>query len=163
MGRPQFENQTQITAMASKRVDYIEGSSVASLPSSTYERFTIFSPKNTISRVMNIRQQFLAITETTTVANKYIYLSNRFPDGSGVGVYRLRGDSDADLIFDKGELEAKNPVYVPNDLAGLNNRIVQAEFDEVIGMNVTFQHGAGVSTTAERSYAIFLSEEVVDR
>jgi hypothetical protein len=170
MPRPQFENQTLISAVTSKSIGFIEGTITTPQANGVYQSVILYSAPNTISRVMNVRQRFGAITDAGAVGTnkKYMYINTNWRNPQtqqdvGIGLYRIRGNCNVTVEYDKGEMIAGDEMQ-PNDHAALNARVTQAVFDETVGLAIVFMQQSGVTnTTGERYYLVMYEQEVVKR
>jgi hypothetical protein len=171
MGNMQFDRQTLISAVTNKSVKVLQFTTNASLPAFTYERHILFSPKNTVSKVINVRMTWDALANTGFTGYRQLIMDNYIDDTHGLGIFRLQSSQlYKGLLFDQGDLQLSDgthdsgAVLFPNDLGAINANIRSLSFDEVTGLSLVFYHGvSGVSLTETRTYTIFIEQEVVAR
>lgn len=167
MGRPQFENQVMISAVSSKKIRVLEQEYTNPLTHNMYQRITILSPKNTMSKLFNCMLHFAPITEGVS-GLKYLIIDSQISSTAGIGMFKAEGNHNADMLYDQGHFKAANS-FEPNDLGAISNQINAVKFDDVLGMQVIYRHtalasdGAFASTIAKRRLVLFLEEEVVKR
>lgn len=172
MGNMQFDRQTIIDAVTNKSVSIIQiTSGGVALPPNTYERHILFSPKNTVSRVINMRMTWDALANSGLTGSRSLILDNYIDATHGLGIFR--GTSSQlykGFLFDQGDFQLSDLTHdpaaliFPNDLAAVNNNIRNFVFDENIGLSVVFFHTvAGVSITENRTCTLFVEQEVVSR
>lgn len=173
----QFDRQTIIDAVTNKSVHYLSGNSGGvGLLTGTYERHAIFSPKNTISRILNLQMQWDALANTTGITGtRELILDNYIDANTGLGIFKFNSGTIAQAImFDQGcfqlpDMSTDSTLKAfPNDYAAVNANIRALEFDDTIAVSVVFYHvlyynGANVSITENRSWQLFTEQEVVSR
>jgi hypothetical protein len=172
MGNMQFDRQTLISAVTNKSVKTISFTSTQSLGPNTYERHIIFSPPNTISRLINVRLQWDPLQNGTYTGTRSLIIDNYIDANNGIGIFR--GTSDKlykAFVFDQGDFQIMPDMIhdstlqmFPNDLAAVNNNIRNFYFDETTGISIVFFHTiAGVPVSEARNVTLFIEQEVVSR
>jgi hypothetical protein len=172
MGNMQFDRQTIIDAVTNKSVHVIQlDSGGASLGPNTYERHILFSPPNTVSRIINMQMTWDALANGTYTGTRSLILDNYINANSGLGIFR---GTSSQLYkgwrFDQGAFQLSDLTYdsaaqiFPNDLAAVNNNIRNFVFDDTIGVSIVFYHTvAGVPISENRYFTLFVEQEVVSR
>jgi hypothetical protein len=161
MGNMQFDRQTVIRATTSKKMVLIEGNSMDSMPPYTYERYTILSEKNTISRCYNLIFGFDKPNQINTGVRDCIIDSMRL-DGSGLGMLKITNDYAHDCQYNQGT-GWDGTQLIPNDLSAFANQIQSIRFDDTRGIQVVFFHSYDTTTDANRYWHIFAEQEVIAR
>lgn len=177
MGSQQFDRQTVISATTSKSIHYISGDSGGvGLPSATYERHAIFSPKNTVSKVLNLQMTWDALANVSGMTGvRQLILDNYIDANTGLGIFKFQSSViNKGIQFDQGCFQLNDGSYdanllaFPNDYGAVNVNIRAFEFDEVIAVSIVFYHvlalnGNSVSITEKRQWKLFTEQEVIAR
>lgn len=162
MSRPEFENQTMISAVSSKKIKRIMGEANTPIPAGTRERIIILSDENTISRVLTMAVHWDGAT--TEIAHwKEIVLDLMTSATEGIGLFKLRGETNKNLFYDQGYVDT-TIAYFPNDLGAISSQITRAVFDESLGLHIVFSHEEPtLSIQSRRLWKIVIEQETVAR
>lgn len=170
MPRPQFENQTLISAVTSKVITYFQKQEVSPITSHEYERHTFFSPRKTVSKLINLRLTFGEISGMSKGVREII-LDNYLAADQGTGVFfsscsRYTGT----FHFDQGtfrvnsDREPSDILYYPSDLGAINQNIRAVQFDDTTGLTVVFRHTSLINDVdVTREMIGFIEQEVISR
>jgi len=167
MGRPEFENQTLISAVTNKSVVTIAGKTNAVTTPGVYERITVLSPKNTISKLYNIMLSW-DIETTPTSGTKSCIIDQQYgktsPEGQtqGIGLFKFTGDWNKKIMWDQGEWQNVT-TKTPNDLGAMVSQIQAGRFDEFNGIQIVFSNSFNFGGNAYREWILFCEREVVAR
>lgn len=161
MSRPQFENQTLISATTSKSIEFVVVESTEDLVADVYERVTILSPKNTVSRVFNVQMMWEADT-VATQGEKHLVIDSILDDETGVGMFRFGGAYNSKVMYDQGYFSGETYFY-PDDLGAMSNQVNSITFDDIRGIQVVFRHTMNTITNSKRICVLFVEREVVAR
>jgi hypothetical protein len=167
----QFDRQTIIDAMTNKSVKIITSDTTGNLGANTAERHIFFSPKGTISRIINALVTWKAEPYNGALTgSKNIYFDNYISDTSGLG--NMQGtDTDLfnDFVFGTGtfrngySLDASKVTFMPNDFSAINHILRELTFDETTGLSIVFQHNMNGYSFGDRHIILFVEQEVVSR
>lgn len=161
MSRPEFENQVMISAVSSKSQRFVEQKSTTPLGNFQFERFNIFASPGKTGRLLNFQMKFAPIAGGVAGDTKTLIIDCMIDGSRGLGMFQIAGTFDSNLLYDQGT--PKNHATMnPSDLGGLANQIDRIVFDDERAMQVVFGNFS-VSTTAERSFILFIEEEVTSR
>lgn len=175
MSRPEFENQTQISAITNKSIKWFEKVSTVALTANVFERHTFFSAPNSVSRIINLKMEFAGVPQGTWTGTREMILDNYMNASKGLGVFRGVASNVTDIFyFDQGAFTrgatrtTANITKYPDDYGAINDNVRALRYDETIGVSFVFLHtlntGSGDATITEaRSLICFIEEEVVKR
>jgi hypothetical protein len=164
MGSRQFDRQTVISATTSKEITVIQGEATDVVGANTYERFTVLSPKNTVSRMFNV---IFGWDKDTGQASGYRdCIIDTMINGSsgltGLGMVKIENDYNKDCQYNQG-VGWDSTRLTPSDLAAFSNQINAIRFDDVNGIQVVFFNGMPYGTAMRRYWYLFVEQEVVAR
>lgn len=162
MGKPQFESQVQIAAVSSKKIVVVHVEKTTAIAAGTSEVNTVYSPENTVSKVLAARlvwENVAGATSGTKTINTGMELGSAY---GTMGMSRIDGAYNSYLKYDQGEITGQSQFY-PNDLAGYTAQIQNTTFDENRGMTVTFINNTNASSAAVRKYTLVVEQEVINR
>lgn len=173
MGKPQFENQTMISAVSNKKIRRITGSTSSPVNDSSYQRVTIFASPKTYSRLFNARLIWNSGggEEIGTVANSYkeYIVDMQIDQSSGIGMFKFKSSmANSTIKFDQGyfkenEVAVSNNLFFPGDLGAVSSQLNNVYFDESLGMQLVFWHNFGKTVSSLREWVLFFEEEVIAR
>lgn len=174
MGRPEFENQTAISAIAGKKIRVLSRNVNLPLPSGTYERVTVFSSPRTVSKVLNVRMSMGLVYSPiagTTTAHKEMGLENYFSPTYGIGIVKgiNKDKPGSSFSLEFGCFNAFDDlngdgvcttVPAQSEIPAMLNNLY---FDDVMGLTFFYRQAAGSTANIQRSYYCFVQEEQVSR
>lgn len=174
MGRNQFDRQTIITATTGKSIQMIAASSAqgGTLPYGNVESYVFYSPKNTISKVLDFTISWPAVTSGTTNASRYLTISQQDPSANLpfkiTYMYTTCLDCSKDFTFSnsiwlQNNTTTSNIVALPsNDASALIAVMQGMTFDENIGLEFQFQTTQSSPVdNSQRQLVLFVEQEVV--
>jgi hypothetical protein len=163
MGRPEFENQTEITAQSSKSIYYLKWEDTTTsvlVGFANSQRITIYSPVNTVSRIINADVMWYPIAGAS--GDKTIFIDNQLTETEGMGVLSLTGAFGAEIRFDTGTFQ-NTSTSKPLDTNAASQRLTQTTFDDVKGLTFVYFNNTNVASAAKRTYRLFVEREIVKR
>jgi hypothetical protein len=161
MSRPEFENQTLISAMTNKTIVVIRGETEEFLAIGAWQRITILSPPNTVSRLFNCRLSWDA-DGRATAGTKSIILDQQIDEFEGIGLFLFNGPYNLGFSWDQGHW-INTTSQTPNDFGAMSTQIQAARFDEFKGIQLVFTHSTNVNEVSKRHWVLFVEREVVAR
>lgn len=172
MGRPEFENQTMISAVSSSKMVWINLIKTDNMPQNTFMKYVILSPAKTVSRIKNARITFDALVGHIAGDSVFRDMLLEYP-GNGNGIFQAScTDPTKQWHFDRGSFRyagsntmgAEAIQSTPVDLGALNSNIREAVFDDVIGIQVVFKHSSALTQAAvRREINLWVEQETVSR
>lgn len=168
MGSKQFDRQTIIDAVTNKSVKILSTNKNTVLNYNTIERHIFFSPKGTVSRVINMQINWQPITETGVTGTRRIYVDNYISDTSGLGNFNAIDSAYNLFAFDQSQFSDgynynSNITLQPNDLSAVAQIARGLTFDETTGLSIAFIHTMNGNFSEVRSVLLFVEQEVVSR
>lgn len=172
MGSRQFDRQTIIDAMTNKSVKILTSTTTGiGINQNNLERHVFFSPKGTISRIINVLVTWTAEPYNAGLTgSKTIIFDNYISDTSGLG--NMQGSSTdlfKDFVYGTGTfrsgyaLDPAKVTFEPNDLSAINHIAREITFDENVGVSIVFTHDMNTISTTTRNIILFVEQEVVSR
>lgn len=159
MSNPEFENQTLISAVASKKVITIVGESVTLLPANQSEIINFYSPPNTVSKVLNIALEWMSEEDGALNAGTKNYILNSM----SIGVMNMSSAWNKYLAYDVGAFSADTFKFTPNDLAACSTQVRNLIFDETRELALIFNHSFNLAVSSKRTWKIIVEQETVSR
>jgi hypothetical protein len=168
MGRPEFENQTLISAVTSKEIKSVVVSNTFALPHLSYDVTKLYSPKGTVSRVMGLEVYFPA-TGTNLVTEKNLIISLlEYTDQTETALYSIveqlsfSADDNKDAKIEYG-LPTNVRTYAPNSLDAFHTQLRGMIFDDEKPLQFAFYNNTGSTINTKREFTIFVEREVIKR
>lgn len=170
MSRPEFENQTSISAVTSKKIKSFKSNANTQLAKQTFERHTFFSAPNTVSSIMNLNMGMRPIGAGIT-GIRTMFVDTYIGPSEGLGVLQATsGIPQNDFMFDQGTFknggtqDTSNITFIPNDIGAVNANLRAIKYDDTIGVSFVFYHDTTASTIGEERWVTwFVEEETVKR
>jgi hypothetical protein len=161
MGNQQFDRQSIISATTNKKILSIEGELTDILESGVYERITILSPKNTVSRLFNVIFGWDS-NVTQGAGTRDCIVDIQTNNGSGLGMFKISNTYDKDCQYNQG-WGWDGTVLTPSDTSAFVNQVHAVQFDDRRGVQMVFFHGYPYNTNSKRYWYLFVEQEVVAR
>ena len=158
MGRKQFDNQTIIRAVPSRKVAFLQGSDTTSLAVGATAHMTVYAPPNTTARVRALAAIWLGVTGATSGTKR---LAINQSGVTNIGLARIEHPYNVLNGFDQGGALSGYSLIQPNDLAALTGAVFQGAFDETNGFDFAFTNLTDVASVDQRAYYLYVEEEAV--
>jgi hypothetical protein len=159
LARQEFENQTLISAVTSKKIEVISGESNTLLPAGQSEIITFFSPPNTVTRVLNIALEWHSEQNGSLNSGT----KNLIVNSMSIGVVNMASAWNKYLAYDVGQFSADTLSYTPNNLASATQQIRSLVFDDTREMALIFNHNFNLAVSSKRTWKIIVERETVKR
>jgi hypothetical protein len=160
-GSPEYNQQTQISAVTSKKMTFIDKTISSDIPSGVLERVSIFSATSTIGRIKNFAASFPAFASTS--GDKLLILDMKLDVNKGLGVVRMQGPTGNVFTVSESQPVGHSSAR-PNDFSAFGNALRNVVFDDVIGLDIVFWNNSNAATgVLSKRIVIFYEEEVVKK
>lgn len=171
MSRPEFENQTLISAVTSKTITSVTVSNTFSLAHLAYDVTKIYSPVGTVSRVMGFEAYYpptgsAAGTEKNIIVSLLEFMPDNVTAKAVLEQVAVSSNDNLDCKIEYGEpknVRSAPSGYFPSDLAAFQNQLKGMIFDDQKPLQIAFYNNTGVAITSSRSFTIFVEREVIKR
>jgi hypothetical protein len=139
MGRREHERVTIIGSFASREVAFIENLPSTILASGQFLEVDIFSPKDTVSKVLGMQLAYGAFTSGATGTKRVLVLHGN----NKVGVTYAVGNANTLLQYTHGEWTGTTEVF-PSDKSAQYVAQSHAVFDDVNPLRIRFENNGSI-------------------
>lgn len=161
MGNQQFNNQTIISAVTSRKIGYLQQIVTTPIAAGSTLQITLYAPVNNICQLMDMTVVMDGMASSTGTQDIFLNINNA-AQTLGFGIFKLTGNATSQVIYDQNGVQGTSSSH-PTAEGDIANAYRAVQFDQNIGLQFNFRNNGSVTHTGNKKVIIFYSQEVVSQ